>query len=172
LISGGAALEATECSVSSVMDTWILLRAIESGGERNRALYVLKSRGMPHSEQVREFVMTPQGVELMDVYLGPDGVLTGSARLSREAQERTDDVEREYERERRRLVGERKRTALEAQIAAIQAELAAENYAVDADAASETRRLEQRETDREIMALSRSADADAVSNPTLPGGEN
>ena len=171
LISGSAALEATECSVSSVMDTWILVRDIESGGERNRALYLLKSRGMAHSKQVREFILTDHGVELVDVYLGPDGVLTGSARIAREAQERTAEEEREHAKERGRLTAERKRKALEAQMAAIQAELALEEYAVQADADSDSRRLQQREINRDIMALSRSADLDAVLNSALPGGE-
>ena len=64
------------------MDTWILLRDIESAGERNRGLYILKSRGMAHSNQIREFLFTTKGIQLRDVYVGPAGVLTGSARLS------------------------------------------------------------------------------------------
>ena len=69
------------------MDTWLLLRDIELGGERNRGLYVLKSRGMAHSNQIREFLLTDHGVELQDVYVGPEGVLTGSMRLAQEARE-------------------------------------------------------------------------------------
>jgi len=69
--------------MSSLMDTWLLLRDIELNGERNRGLYVLKSRGMAHSNQVREFVLTADGIRLIDVYLGPEGVLTGSSRRRR-----------------------------------------------------------------------------------------
>jgi hypothetical protein len=76
-LTAAGALEASE--VSSLMDTWLLLKNIEVGGERNRALYVLKSRGMEHSNQIREFVLTDDGLRLLDIYLGPEGVLTGSA---------------------------------------------------------------------------------------------
>ncbi len=72
-------------AISSLIDTWLLLRDIEIGGERNRGLYILKSRGMDHSNQIREFILTDHGIELLDVYVGPEGVLTGSARLSQEA---------------------------------------------------------------------------------------
>jgi circadian clock protein KaiC len=77
LTAGDSALERTDVGVSSLIDTWFLLKSIESNGERNRVLYVLKSRGMAHSNQIREFLLTPQGIELQDVYLGADG---GSAR--------------------------------------------------------------------------------------------
>ena len=80
LTAGSGTLEANEADVSSLMDTWLLLKTIEEGGELNRALYVLKSRGMDHSNQIREFLLTDHGLQLLDVYLGPDGVLTGSAR--------------------------------------------------------------------------------------------
>ncbi len=79
LTYGGTALERTDNAVSSIMDTWLLLRDIEYGGERNRGMYVLKSRGMGHSNQIREFVISEDGIELLDVYTGPAGVLTGSA---------------------------------------------------------------------------------------------
>jgi circadian clock protein KaiC len=87
LTSGGTAAEKTDVGISSVIDTWILMRDIELGGERNRGLYVLKSRGMKHSNQIREFVITPEGIELLDVYVGPEGVLTGSMRAAQEARE-------------------------------------------------------------------------------------
>ena len=85
LVSNEAASkETSEVGVSSLMDTWLLLRHVESNGERNRALFVLKSRGMSHSNKVREFVMTDRGVKLIDAYSGPDGVLVGSARIAHE----------------------------------------------------------------------------------------
>ena len=88
LTSGGRAMEATDVGISSIIDTWLLVRDIELGGERNRGLYVLKSRGMKHSNQIREFVITPEGIDLLDVYVGPEGVLTGSMRAAQEARER------------------------------------------------------------------------------------
>jgi circadian clock protein KaiC len=125
LTAGGAALEHTDVGLSSLVDTWLLLRDIELGGERNRALYVLKSRGMAHSNQVREFVLTERGIDLLDVYTGPEGVLTGSARASQEERERSAAVARRQEAERQLRELGRKRKVLEAQLAALQAELGA-----------------------------------------------
>jgi circadian clock protein KaiC len=71
--------------IFSLVDTWLELRDIESNGERNRGLHVLKSRGMSHSNQVREFVLSDKGIKLTDVYIGPSGMLTGSARVAQEA---------------------------------------------------------------------------------------
>jgi circadian clock protein KaiC len=88
LISGGKSLEATDVDVSSIIDTWLVVRDLELGGERNRGIYVIKSRGTAHSNQVREFLLTDRGVELRDVYLGPDGVLIGSKRELQEGRER------------------------------------------------------------------------------------
>lgn len=126
LTRGGDALETTVSSISSLMDTWILLRDIEYQGERTRGVYVLKSRGMAHSNQIREFVITDRGIDLIDVYAGPGGVLTGTARLSREAQERAAQVQRRQEAERTQRELERRRTAFEAQVAALQAQYEAE----------------------------------------------
>jgi len=103
LTRGGAALEHSEVGISSLIDTWLLLRDFESGGERNRGLHVLKSRGMAHSNQVREFLLTDHGVELRDVYVGAAGVLTGSARLTQEAQEKAALIVRDREVELRRI---------------------------------------------------------------------
>ena len=91
LTHGGDALEQTREGISSLMDTWLLLRDIEIGGERNRGLYVLKSRGMAHSNQIREFLLSDRGIDIVDVYLGPGGVLTGSARVAQEAQEKAEE---------------------------------------------------------------------------------
>jgi circadian clock protein KaiC len=122
LTSGGSAMEATEVGISSIIDTWILLRDIELGGERNRGLYVLKSRGMAHSNQIREFLITADGIQLQDVYVGPEGVLTGSMRAAQEARERSERLAREQDVERRQRELEGRRAALEAQIAALRAE--------------------------------------------------
>jgi circadian clock protein KaiC len=126
LTAAGNFLEQTEVGMSSLSDTWLLLRDIEMGGERNRGLYILKSRGMAHSNQIREFLLTNKGVDLIDVYVGPSGVLTGSARMSQETQER--DVESAHQQEivRKRLTVETKRKALEAQIASLRAQFQVE----------------------------------------------
>lgn len=88
LTEGGNALERSEVGISSLMDTWILLRRLESNGEHNRGIWVLKSRGMAHSNQIREFVFTDRGIELAEVYLGPEGVLTGTARAAQQRNRR------------------------------------------------------------------------------------
>ena len=121
----GAALENTDLGVSSLIDTWLLLRDIELGGERNKGLYILKSRGMKHSNQIREYLLTAEGVQLEDVYVGPEGVLTGSMRAAQEARENAAQTERAEEIARRQRELERKRAALEAQIAGLRAEFSA-----------------------------------------------
>ena len=126
LTTGGGPAEQTDVNVSSLVDTWMLLRDLESGGERNRGLYVIKARGLSHSNQVREFLLTDHGIELRNVYLGIAGVLTGSARIAQEAQEAREMLQAQQEAERQRSVRERKRKAIEAQIAALQAELEGE----------------------------------------------
>ncbi|NLF88977.1 circadian clock protein KaiC [Candidatus Bathyarchaeota archaeon] len=115
-------LEATETEVSSVMDTWLLVRDIEIAGERNRGIYVLKSRGMPHSNQIREFLLTNKGVDIIDVYAGPSGVLTGSARAAQEEKEQAEKTLRREEIERFSRDLDRRRKIMEAQVAAITAE--------------------------------------------------
>ena len=126
LTAGGGPLEASEVDVSSLMDTWLVLVSIEVGGERNRALYVLKSRGMEHSNQIREFLLTDDGLRLLDVYLGPQGVLTGSARLSQEEREKTADMSRRQELESHRRELERERRTFEARMDTLRAEHEAE----------------------------------------------
>jgi circadian clock protein KaiC len=108
------------------VDSWLLLRNIEQDGERNRALFVLKSRGMAHSNQLREFVMTNHGIDLLDVYVGSQGVLTGSARALQEARDESSKVAKQEDVERRQRVLERKRHALESQIAALRSEFETE----------------------------------------------
>jgi circadian clock protein KaiC len=132
LTSGGLAnLEQTELGISSIMDTWLFLRDIEINGERNRGLYVLKSRGMAHSNQIREFLLTDHGIELVDVYVGPGGVLTGTARQSLAAQERSAALKRRYEIERQRRNLAAKRESFEARIAALRAEFEAEKHEIE-----------------------------------------
>jgi len=158
LTHAGGPLEATETAISSLMDTWILLRDIESGGERNRGIYVLKSRGMAHSNQIREFLLTDKGVDLLDVYLGPEGVLTGTARATRVAEEKADRLRRQQEIERRQRDLERKRAAMEAQGAALRAEFEAEEEELEKVIAEAKTREEVLEEDRERMSVIRKAD--------------
>ncbi len=158
LTSGGDVLEKTDVSISSLIDTWLLLRDIELGGERNRGMYILKSRGMAHSNQIREFLLTDHGVELRDVYVGSGGVLTGSARLAQEAQEQSALMIRKQEVERRQLELERKRQAMEAQIAAMRAEFDAQETETLKIIGQEKARETQLTQERVGMSLSRKAD--------------
>ena len=161
LTSGGSALDQSEVSVSSLIDTWLLLRAIESGGERNRGLFILKSRGMAHSNQIREFLLTDHGAELRDVYVGPEGVLSGSARLTQEAQKQAALMIRDQEVELRRIELERKRTTLEAQIAVLRAEFAVQEIASVKIIGQEKAEEAQLAQGRVDMGLSRKEDATA-----------
>jgi circadian clock protein KaiC len=159
LTSGGSALEQTEFGVSSLVDAWIVLKDIDTGGERNRALHILKTRGMAHSNQVRELLLTDTGIELADVYVGSGTVLAGSARLAQEAQEAAAALGRRQAADHKRRDMERKRLAMEARIAAIRAEFEAE----ETEAAKEIDQQADRENslaqDRERMKKSRKADA-------------
>ena len=154
-----ATIEQTDVAISSLIDTWLLVRDMEIGGERNRGLYVLKSRGMQHSNQIREFSLTPHGIELREPYTGPAGVLTGSARLAQEAQERSALLSREQEIWRKQKELDSKRAAMEAQVTAIRAEFASLEAAALAviDQAEVSEDLLTQ--DRQDMAQSRRADA-------------
>ncbi len=114
--------EQTDEGVSSLVDAWILIRDIESNGERNKGLYIMKSRGMAHSNQVREFVITEKGLELVDVFIGPEGVLTGSARVEQILREETGTVLQSHALTRKDREVLRKRTVLEAKIASLKSE--------------------------------------------------
>ena len=150
LTTGGEALEKTEVGVSSLMDTWWLLRNLETNGERNRALYILKSRGMAHSNQVRELLITGRGIDLVEVYLGGGNVLTGSARVAQLGRDRMERLEKQQAAARRSREIERKRKAIQAQIAALEAELESHRDEVsqsntDADAIAAASRRGTRE---------------------------
>jgi circadian clock protein KaiC len=119
-------MDKADVGMSSLMDTWLSLVQLESNGERNRGIYVLKSRGMNHSNQIREYQLTSQGVKLVDAYLGSGGVLTGSARIAQEMVDAAAAVRRAQDNERRQRAIQRKRAALERQIAELRAELESE----------------------------------------------
>jgi circadian clock protein KaiC len=124
-------LEPAEQMIASLIDTVLLVRTLEGNGEHNRVLSVLKSRGMAHSNQVREFLLTDRGIELADVYVGPQGVLTGSARSAQEAQEQSDALGRVEDLQQRRDDLERERQSVEARVAALWRTFRDESDAVD-----------------------------------------
>lgn len=151
-------LEQTEIGISSLMDAWILLQMIESNGERNRGLYILKARGIDHSNQIREFHLTAKGIQLIDVYLGSEGVLTGTARLAQEAKERNVILTRQQEIARKQRELARKRQVLEAQIAALRTEFMVEEEEMEkmmAEAIGFETRLRE---DRNVLAQPRDSD--------------
>jgi len=160
LTAGGDNEEQSEVGISSLMDTWILVRNLETNGERNRGLYILKSRGMPHSNQVREFVLSAKGIRLVDVYTGQGTVLTGSARLAQLARERAEETLQEQELEVQRAAAAAQITALQVQMRAAEQELKRLTMA----AALHEHSVSQ---SRAEISRNRMADKDAA---VLPGG--
>lgn len=158
LMGAPGGMETTEMGISSLIDTWLQVRDMESNGERNRLLYVLKARGIAHSNQVREFLLTSRGIELRDVYIGPSGVATGSSRLSLEAREKAQSLALEQEILGMRLHLEKKRKVLAAQRAALEADYMTEDQEISRLIEQKLREQKQAEDDRRIMALSRKAD--------------
>jgi circadian clock protein KaiC len=145
-------LEHTSEEVSSLIDTWLLLRDIELNGERNRGLYILKSRGMAHSNQIQEFLLTNQGIGLIDIYTGSGEVLTGSARAAQDAGEKASERASRLEADRRLREQERKKNALETKIAALRAEFDVETEEVHLIAEEEQKRQAVQAEDRSEMA--------------------
>ena len=166
LTSAGENMEISDVYISSLIDTWLLLRDIEIGGERNRGLYVLKSRGMAHSNQIREFKLTNNGIELLDVYVGPEGVLTGSARLSQETKDEAEQLLRQQEIGRKQFGLERKREAMDAQIVLLQSEFAAEESEALKVIGIEKARNERFVQDKAKMAKSRKGDVNIKTTGT------
>ncbi len=170
LTAGSGSLEASEADVSSLMDTWLQLRSIEVGGEMNRALYVLKSRGMEHSNQIREFLLTNDGLRLLDVYLGPEGVLTGAARVSQEGREKAANTSRRQLLEGRGRELDRKREIFEARMTMLRAEFEVEEGVIQ-QSISESKLLDaELLEDRRQMVRSRDADTSAFKRG--PSGRN
>ncbi len=155
LTSTESALESSDVGISSLIDTWLLLRDIELNGERNRGMYVLKSRGMANSNQIREFILTDKGVKLREVYIGSSGVLTGSARLAQEAHESAGLLKRQHEIERKKRELERKRIVMEAQVAALHAEFKADVSEALKNIETEQDTINLQKNDRINMAVSR-----------------
>ena len=143
-LTASSGLEETDLGISSLIDTWLQVRDIEIAAERTRALYLVKSRGMGHSNQVREFLITSRGIELLPVAIGATGVLTGSARVHIEAEQQAASAARQHDIERKRRQLEHKRRALEAQIEAMRVQLSVEE--------DETRAAAEESADRELRA--------------------
>jgi circadian clock protein KaiC len=165
-------LQTTSLKISSLVDTWILLRNIEANGERNRVLYVLKSRGMAHSHQIREFLLSSRGVTLREVYLGPGGVLTGSARMAREAEERREEERQRHEGQRREMEAKRSLRLIEAKIAALEAER--ESHEKELVLARVQDEAQQRAalTEREALNRSRGTGSGNRAKGMRPNGRN
>jgi circadian clock protein KaiC len=167
LTHGGRTLQESEIAMSSLMDSWILLEDYEGNGERNRVLYVIKARGMAHSNQVREFLISNRGIDLVDAYIGPSGVLTGSARAAQTAREKAEYLAGQQEGARRKRELESKRAALERQIGGLRSEYEAsadELRQIDKQVGTQTRLLT---TERTELGRLRHAD---VSMPERPRG--
>lgn len=137
---GGDPLEHTEVGISSLIDTWLLLEMVRSSGERNRMLSIIKSRGMAHSNQGAEYRLSADGFELMDTYLGPSGVLTGSARVAREAEDRACVVRLNGDIARAQAERKRRRKLFQTKMVALQQEFAGEDLALDRAIEEEMRR--------------------------------
>ena len=148
-------LEQTKLDMSSLFDTWVLLRTIESGGERNRALYILKARGSSHSNQIREFLLTDHGVELREMYAGTEGLVTGAARLAQEAKVVSEAQSIGHNIERRQSASDHKRKALEAQMASLRAQVEAEEQETEQLIRHEALQLKKFEGGRDDVLKSR-----------------
>jgi len=174
LTQGGHALQQSEASMSSLMDSWLLLQDFEGNGERNRVLYVLKARGMAHSNQIREFLISDRGIDLVDAYIGPSGVLTGAARVAQTAREKAEALASKQEAARRQRELKRKRAALEQQIAGLRSEheaSAVELRQIDEQVGTQTRLLT---TERTELGRLRQADvsvAARVRGNSKPGSQ-
>ncbi|MDP1843871.1 MAG: circadian clock protein KaiC [Sediminibacterium sp.] len=143
LTTGGKDLEHTQINISSLIDTWLLLRDIEIGGERNRGMYVLKSRGMAHSNQIREFKLTKEGAQLLEVYVGSTGVLTGTSRIIQEEKETAETLIQQEELNRKQKELARKHKIIEAQINAIKLQFESEKESAINEIAIDKIRIKQ-----------------------------
>ena len=166
LTHGGHSLQQSEIAMSSLMDSWLLLQDLEGNGERNRVLYVLKARGMAHSNQVREFLISARGIDLVDAYIGPNGVLTGASRVAQAAREKAEALAGRQEAARRKRELEHKRMMIEQQIAALRAEYETEEVdlrRIDEQLGTRTRVLNAERT--ELARLRQADHARASARP-------
>jgi circadian clock protein KaiC len=160
-------LEQADIAISSLMDTWVFLADMEMAGERNRSMYILKSRGMAHSNQVREFLLTDHGIDLVNVYLGSEGYLMGSARAEKEAQKETESIRRKESITRQERELRQKQKAFEAQIAALQAQFEHERNEIERSIAEEGSDEERVVQEREVIGRIRQADIPETSKRNI-----
>ena len=160
LTHAGSNIESSTEKISSLIDTWLCLRDVEHQGERNRGLHILKSRGMPHSNQIREFVMSKDGIDLVDVYLGAAGVMMGTARIAQEAADQSAELGRTQEVQRKRRLLERRRAALEANMAALQLE--AESVTIELNESIEDANVQEAQREAELGRIAQSRGADSA----------
>jgi circadian clock protein KaiC len=162
LTSAGNNLEDSEVDVSSLMDAWLLVKNIEANGERNRGLYILKARGIAHSNQVREFLLTDHGIELIDAYIGTEGVLMGSARSSQLARERAAETDRRLSTEHKQRELRRKQELYEAQLIALKGQYETERDAILRELDEEDKRQKLIADQRLEIARMRKADVGGI----------
>jgi circadian clock protein KaiC len=160
LVANEASEETTATQISTIADTWIHLAYLVHGGERNRTLTIVKSRGMKHSNQVRELLLSSDGVTLADVYTAGGTVLVGTARWEHEEQVRESTAAQELEHRRRRKLAEQEQARIRAQIAALTAELSAQELASELLAQQQDEMLRRRVREHSEMLRLRYADAD------------
>ncbi|MBK9991867.1 MAG: circadian clock protein KaiC [Verrucomicrobia bacterium] len=158
LTQGGHALQQSETAMSSLMDAWVLLQDYEGNGERNRVLYVLKARGMAHSNQIREFLISDRGIDVVDAYIGASGVLTGSARAAQYSLEKAAVLASQQEAAQLQREVERKRGALERQIGDLRADYESEALELRRIAEQVGKRTFVLGTERAASGLLRQAD--------------
>ncbi len=158
LLRGDLMAEKPEMYISSLIDTWLLVRNFEYNGERNRGLTVLKSRGMPHSNQIREFVMTDNGIELIDPYIGPAGVFMGSAKIAQEMRDKVEILEARRNLDHKQIMLKEKQKELVAKVAALKAQYKAEENELEKNIEQAQQNIGIMAKDRKMLASVRKTD--------------
>jgi len=172
LTQGGHALQQSEGGMSSLMDSWLLLQDFEGNGERNRVLYVLKARGMKHSNQVREFLISDHGIDVVDAYIGASGVLTGSARVAQNSLEKAAVLAGQQEAARLKREVERKRAAIERQISGLRSDYESESAELRRIADQAGTSALMLTTERAASGILRQADAKVATRARVRASRN
>jgi len=172
LTQAGHALQQSEGGMSSLMDAWLLLQDFEGNGERNRVLYVLKARGMKHSNQIREFLISDHGIDVVDAYIGASGVLTGSARVAQNSLEKAAILAGQQEADRLKREVERKRAAIERQISGLRSDYESESAELRRIADQVGNSTLMLTTERTASGILRQADAKVADRTRVQSGRN
>jgi circadian clock protein KaiC len=171
LVHGGDEVnQSTNEAISSLVDTWLLVRDIEFNGERNRAIHILKSRGMAHSNQVREFLVTAEGINLVDVYAGSEGMLTGSARIAQEMKNKAQALTKDYQLNLKKRELERKRRAMEIQIESLKAQIEVEEEEMQRELAQDQMMQSTSKENQKELSRVRKADVNMDDVMQTKGG--